>query len=255
MRVSYLLLMSLVSAFSWIQTLLLWYLFIPCEELPTVFKINGLKNHLRQIIEPDDDFLSRLIDKDVLTFEQYESVCSKTTVCDKNEQLLSYLLDRNCTVDHDEVLKALEESDQQHVANYIFSAGSRYHITCYHVQINADDECTEFFFIRLYVVIIETCYVCVTHVSRPSKWSRFKILKGLGSEDRFWYHWNDDHANPLFYMRYVNSCSFYRNVRILHPSIGEGESWPNNHWLKYIGARLPGPRNFDLTAPGPTVIT
>jgi hypothetical protein len=101
-------------------------LLVPCEELPTAFKIVGLRIRLRQIIEPHDDFLSLLLSKGILTYEQYEGVCSKTTVCDKNEQLLSYVLDRNYTGDHDEVLQALKESDQQHVANFISSGGGTY---------------------------------------------------------------------------------------------------------------------------------
>jgi hypothetical protein len=81
-----------------------------------------LANTLADIIQPDRDFLRRMLSEDVLTTEQYDALVNKSTIHKKNSKLLRYL-ENVCNGNCDEMLKIFDESGQKHVANFIRSGG------------------------------------------------------------------------------------------------------------------------------------
>jgi hypothetical protein len=91
-------------------------------------KIANLLSALREIIEPDVNLFTRLLSKGVLTFEQFQNLCSQNTMYQKNDRLLEYLLDERYTGDYSEVMDILRETDQDHVVNFITSNGSKYFV-------------------------------------------------------------------------------------------------------------------------------
>lgn len=85
-----------------------------------------LRDKLAENIEPHSGLLTRLLSKEVLTQRQYQQIRSKTNVPEKNEELLSCLLDsERRTVDFEEVLESFREADQEHIANFIIHGGDR----------------------------------------------------------------------------------------------------------------------------------
>jgi hypothetical protein len=78
---------------------------------------------LCKLIEPSDVFLFKLLSKGILLDNQYEKILCKETVFEKNDQLLTYLLDKSFVGDLAAVLEVLKETDQEHTANFISSDG------------------------------------------------------------------------------------------------------------------------------------
>jgi hypothetical protein len=79
---------------------------------------------LRKIIEPDEDLLSQLLGKKVITHEQYEKICSKETAYEKNDKLIECLVDKSYTGDYSDLMAILTKADQRHVVNFISGNGS-----------------------------------------------------------------------------------------------------------------------------------
>jgi hypothetical protein len=94
--------------------------FVNCVSLCSVnFAGHDLQQTLCDIIEPSDEFLSKLEEKGVLLRRQRDKVLSKETVYEKNEQLFKFLLN-----DEDrDLLNALKETGQEFVVNFITANG------------------------------------------------------------------------------------------------------------------------------------
>jgi len=83
--------------------------------------ITALKYQLANFIEPDFGLLDHL-SLHVLTPRQLDDVRSERTVYRRNDALLDLLKsEEQC----DKFLKALEQTGQQHVANYITQNGGK----------------------------------------------------------------------------------------------------------------------------------
>jgi Caspase recruitment domain len=82
-----------------------------------------LRAKLCELIEPSDVFLFKLVSKGILHRTEYDKLLCKETVNEKNNQLLTYLLDKSSVGYYTAVIEALKETDQQHVVNFIASKG------------------------------------------------------------------------------------------------------------------------------------
>jgi hypothetical protein len=100
--------------------------FVLCEESRALNSLFDLKRELRQLIEPDDNFLTGLLSEGVLSHEQFIRVCSYQTPYERNDELLSYLLDDYLTDHYVKVKKVLTETNQDHVINFISLRGSTF---------------------------------------------------------------------------------------------------------------------------------
>lgn len=74
-------------------------------------------------MDPDHGLLNKL--KTNLSFEKIEDVKSKKTLTKRNAKLLSYILNDGR---FRELIEALRETDQSHIANYLESSGSEVQI-------------------------------------------------------------------------------------------------------------------------------
>ena len=86
--------------------------------------IRNLKSALENIVEPNFGLLDHLLSLEVLTRPQLAHVRSKKTVYTRNEAMLDLLVteDQCCGF-----LKALQQTDQQHVINFIEANGGLKH--------------------------------------------------------------------------------------------------------------------------------
>jgi hypothetical protein len=83
--------------------------------------MNELRNSLRCFIDSNSGFLDSLFHKKVLTDEHVADIA--TSLYNKNDKLLDFLLNRHAG-DCIEVIEALVETGQLHVAKFISSSGS-----------------------------------------------------------------------------------------------------------------------------------
>ena len=79
-----------------------------------------------ELVESSDVFLFKLVSKGILPRNEYKKLLCKETVEEKNDQLLTYLLDTSVDGYYAAVLDALKETDQEHVVNFITSKGGLY---------------------------------------------------------------------------------------------------------------------------------
>ena len=86
--------------------------------------ISTLKYRLGDIIEPDFGLLDELMRLEVLSRRQYDDVRSERTVYRRNDALLDLLTSEDQCV---KFLKALEQTGQPHVVNYITQNGGYEH--------------------------------------------------------------------------------------------------------------------------------
>lgn len=94
---------------------------------PEVFRRNMTEfgSFLWEIIDLDNGLLDTLLNKRVLTQEQFGEM--QTTLYDKNDKLLDFLV-RHYEGDYSEVFDALVETGQEHIVNFICSCGSKFNI-------------------------------------------------------------------------------------------------------------------------------
>jgi len=78
--------------------------------------ISRVKSRLADLIEPDFGLLDRLLVSKVLIRRQLDDVRSERTVFRRNEALLELLTSEDQC---DKFLTALQETNQQHVVNFI----------------------------------------------------------------------------------------------------------------------------------------
>jgi len=78
--------------------------------------ISAQREKLRTMIEPDYGLLDELLTLKALSSEQYDRIRSITaSVCQRNDQLLQFVLQFDASM----LIKALQNTDQQHVVNFI----------------------------------------------------------------------------------------------------------------------------------------
>ena len=82
--------------------------------------VKTLRSSLVDCIEPDFELLDHLLRLDVLNHGQLASVRTERTVHDKNDVLLELQTSQDQCI---KLLKALQETDQQHVVNFITQNG------------------------------------------------------------------------------------------------------------------------------------
>ena len=81
-----------------------------------------MRETLTKLVDPDLDFLSSLLGKDVITEEQFDEINTQPNIVQKNHLLIGCLL-HNDQVDLSQLMQILEETGQRHVSNFIASAG------------------------------------------------------------------------------------------------------------------------------------
>jgi hypothetical protein len=82
--------------------------------------IDVLKTTLRHLVEPNSGLIDNLFSKKILTHRHATEIAS--SLYNKNDKLLDFLLSRY-DGDCSEVMEALVETGQLHVANFIKSVG------------------------------------------------------------------------------------------------------------------------------------
>ena len=83
-----------------------------------------LRETLSKLIDPDLAFLDSLCEKEVITGDQFGDIYKQSDEIQKNNQLLTYLLNNN-NVNLGELMQALEETGQKHIVNFVSSDGGR----------------------------------------------------------------------------------------------------------------------------------
>ena len=86
--------------------------------------IKKLKSDLGDIIEPDFGLLDHLLSLEVLNYRQFANIRSARTVFDRNDVLLELLVSEDQC---EKFVKALQQTDQQHVVNVITQNGGQEH--------------------------------------------------------------------------------------------------------------------------------
>ena len=86
--------------------------------------VRRLKSDLAHIIEPDCGLMDELLSLEVLTDVQLAEVCSEETVFERNDTLLDLLESEDQC---EQFIVALEQTDQQHVVNYLSQHGGQEH--------------------------------------------------------------------------------------------------------------------------------
>ena len=95
---------------------------IPGEAFLISDSIKRLKCRLSDIIQPDFGLLDELVRLRMLTRSQLEEVQSESTVNRRNNALLKLLTSEE---DCDKFLTALQQTQQQHVVNFITENGGQ----------------------------------------------------------------------------------------------------------------------------------
>jgi len=94
------------------------------EKTSILSSITTQKSSLAYFIEPDFGLLGDLLRLHVLNLRQLEHIRSKATVYDRNDALLDLLTSENQC---EKLLKALQQTGQQHVVNFITQNGGQKH--------------------------------------------------------------------------------------------------------------------------------
>jgi hypothetical protein len=85
--------------------------------------VKKLRNGLRYLIDSNSGFLDSLFYKEVLTYEHVIDIA--TSLYNKNDKFLDFMLNRH-DGDCSEILEALVETGQLHVAKFMSSAGGKF---------------------------------------------------------------------------------------------------------------------------------
>ena len=94
------------------------------DETSILSSITRLKSLLGNILEPDFGLLDHLLANDVLTRRQIATVRSKATTYDRSDAVLDLLAEEEqCG----KLITALQQTGQEHVANFITQNGGRKH--------------------------------------------------------------------------------------------------------------------------------
>lgn len=85
-------------------------------------KIAKYRDYLSERIDPDT-VLDCLLAKAILSKKEVDEVKSRPTICQKNERLLDYIIEKDNGA---EFINALRDSIQQHLANYLLNDGGKF---------------------------------------------------------------------------------------------------------------------------------
>jgi len=110
-----------VISFTQLFTLLIIVCVILPGETPHILEsIRRLKYRLSDLIDPDFGLLEQLLNEQVLTPRECAKIRSQNTLFERNEVLLDYLTSEDeCR----KLLKALEQTCQRHIANFVIENG------------------------------------------------------------------------------------------------------------------------------------
>ena len=89
--------------------------------------LRQLRQPLSKLIEPDFGLLDELLASEVLTRRQCSHIRTLGTRYTQNDQLLDIIVDKPAG-SHELFLKALEESNQRHIVNYITFNGGKHSV-------------------------------------------------------------------------------------------------------------------------------
>lgn len=70
-----------------------------------------------------DKMLDCLLAKAILSKEEVDEVKSRPSMCQKNQKLLDYIIEKD---NEDEFISTLGDANQQHVANYLLNDGGKF---------------------------------------------------------------------------------------------------------------------------------
>jgi len=97
------------------------------DDMSNIFaNIVRLKSDLVNIVEPDFGLLNELLRLGVLTHPQLADICTERAVYMRNDALLDLLLSEDQC---DKFVTALQQTDQQHVVNFITENGGQAYMT------------------------------------------------------------------------------------------------------------------------------
>ena len=85
-----------------------------------------MREKLCELVEPSDVFISILLRKKILLDAQCKELRCKVTVYEKNDLLLTYLLDESFPGGYSGLLDVLIETGQEHIVNFVTSNGGSY---------------------------------------------------------------------------------------------------------------------------------
>jgi len=88
-----------------------------------------LKEDLKEMIDPDFLLTDKLMNKEVLTDAERQSVENKDNLQKRNDVLLNFVLRKNDAA-HRQFIACLHDTDQQHLCNFINSDGGKQFDAC-----------------------------------------------------------------------------------------------------------------------------
>lgn len=86
-------------------------------------KIAKYREYLTERIDPDT-LLDCLLSNRILYKREVDKVKSLPAICDKNERLLDYIIEKD---KEGEFINALRDAKQRHLANYLSNDGGKFH--------------------------------------------------------------------------------------------------------------------------------
>jgi len=107
------------------------------QDLPHILaNVVNLRSQLIELLEPDFGLLDHLLSLKVLTRPQLADLRSERTVYRRNGAMLDLLVssDDKC----DEFLKALWQSGQQHIANFVTENGGHNTLQCSNLSVDCN---------------------------------------------------------------------------------------------------------------------
>jgi len=90
--------------------------------------ILSLKEPLKRMIDPDHLLTDKLQSEAVLTNSERQKVERRETVEERNETLINFVVEKDESA-RLRFIKSLHDTDQQHVANFIYYNGGTKHHT------------------------------------------------------------------------------------------------------------------------------
>jgi len=100
----------------------------PAPRMNTERIILSLKELLKRMIDPDHLLTDKLLSEAVLSNSEREDVESRRTLEERNETLINFVVEKDESA-RLRFIKSLHDTDQEHVANFIYYNGGIKHRT------------------------------------------------------------------------------------------------------------------------------
>jgi len=100
----------------------------PAPRMNTERIILSLKEPLKRMIDPDHLLTDKLLSEAVLSNSEREDVESRRTLEERNETLINFVVEKDESA-RLRFIKSLHDTDQEHVANFIYYNGGIKHRT------------------------------------------------------------------------------------------------------------------------------